>query len=139
MCIRDRGKVGTITPVAKLEPVQVAGVTVSSVSLHNEDFIKAKDLYLGDMVIVERSGDVIPYIVKSLPEYRKGTEIKIEFPSYCPIGAEQGKRVKLVREADQAFWICPDCQCGAQDLEKYIYLSLIHISYSVDPLVYIQL
>lgn len=115
------GKVGTITPVAKLEPVQVAGVTVSSVSLHNEDFIKAKDLYLGDMVIVERSGDVIPYIVKSLPEYRKGTEIKIEFPSYCPIGAEQGKRVKLVREADQAFWICPDCQCGAQDLEKYIY------------------
>ena len=115
------GKVGTITPVAKLEPVQVAGVTVSSVSLHNEDFIKAKDLYLGDMVIVERSGDVIPYIVKSLPEYRKGTEIKIEFPSYCPIGAEQGKKVKLVREADQAFWICPDCQCGAQDLEKYIY------------------
>ena len=115
------GKVGTITPVAKLEPVQVAGVTVSSVSLHNEDFIKAKDLYLGDMVIVERSGDVIPYIVKSLPEYRKGTEIKIECPSYCPIGAEQGKKVKLVREADQAFWICPDCQCGAQDLEKYIY------------------
>ncbi len=115
------GKVGTITPVAKLEPVQVAGVTVSSVSLHNEDFIKAKDLYLGDMVIVERSGDVIPYIVKSLPEYRKGTEVKIEFPSYCPIGAEQDQKVKLIREADQAFWICPDCKCGAQDLEKYIY------------------
>lgn len=115
------GKVGTITPVAKLEPVQVGGVTVSSVSLHNEDFIKAKDLYIGDMVIVERSGDVIPYIVKSLPEYRKGNEQKIEFPSHCPIGAEQGKKVKLIREADQAFWICPDCQCGAQDLEKYIF------------------
>ncbi|MEP7269157.1 MAG: NAD-dependent DNA ligase LigA [Saprospiraceae bacterium] len=115
------GKVGTITPVAKLEPVQVGGVTVSSVSLHNEDFIKAKDLYLGDMVIVERSGDVIPYIVKSLPEYRIGAEVKIEFPSHCPIGAEKGKHVKLIREADQAFWICPDCQCGAQDLEKYIF------------------
>jgi DNA ligase (NAD+) len=115
------GKVGTITPVAKLEPVQVGGVTVSSVSLHNEDFIKAKDLYIGDMVIVERSGDVIPYIVKSLPEYRKGHEQKIVFPSHCPIGAEQDKKVKLIREADQAFWICPDCQCGAQDLEKYIF------------------
>lgn len=115
------GKVGTITPVAKLEPVQIGGVTVASVSLHNEDFIKAKDLYLGDMVIVERSGDVIPYIVKSLPEYRTGKEKKIEFPAYCPIGAEHGKHVKLIREIDQAFWICPDCQCGAQDLEKYIF------------------
>lgn len=115
------GKIGTITPVAKLEPVQVAGVTVSSVSLHNEDFIKAKDLYMNDMVVVERSGDVIPYIVKSLPEYREKHAQKIEFPSHCPIGAESGKKVKLIRENDQAFWICPDCQCGAQDLEKYIF------------------
>jgi len=115
------GKIGTITPVAKLEPVQVGGVTVSSVSLHNEDFINAKDLYLGDMIIVERSGDVIPYIVKSLPEYRKGDEVKIVFPTYCPVGATHGKSVKLIREEDQAFWICPDCQCGAQDLEKYIF------------------
>ncbi|HNR07598.1 MAG TPA: NAD-dependent DNA ligase LigA [Saprospiraceae bacterium] len=113
------GKVGTITPVAKLEPVQVGGVTVSSVSLHNEDFINAKDLHIGDMVIVERSGDVIPYIVKALPEYRKGYEKKIKFPVYCPIGAEF--HVKLVREPGQAFWICPDCKCGAQNLEKYIF------------------
>ncbi len=115
------GKVGTITPVAKLEPVQVGGVTVSSVSLHNEDFINSKDLYLGDMIIVERAGDVIPYIVKSLPEYRKGNAQKIKFPTHCPLGAEQGKSVKLIRLEDQAFWICPDCQCGAQDLEKYIF------------------
>ncbi len=115
------GKIGTITPVAKLEPVQVGGVTVSSVSLHNEDFINAKDLYLGDMVIVERAGDVIPYIVKSLPEYRKGNEQKIEFPAHCPLGAAQHKSVQLVRENDHAFWICPNCLCGAQDLEKYIF------------------
>ena len=115
------GKIGTITPVAKLDPVQVGGVTVSSVSLHNEDFIIAKDLYLNDMVIVERSGDVIPYIVKSLPEYRNANAQKIEFPTHCPIGAVQNKKVKLIREADQAYWICPDCQCGAQDLEKYIF------------------
>jgi len=118
------GKIGTITPVAKLDPVQVGGVTVSSVSLHNEDFINAKDLHLGDMVIVERSGDVIPYIVKALPEYRKGDEIKIKFPVYCPVGAEF--HVPLVREEDQAFWICPDCKCGAQNLEKYIF----HVSKS---------
>lgn len=118
------GKIGTITPVAKLEPVQVGGVTVSSVSLHNEDFINAKDLHLGDMVIVERSGDVIPYIVKALTEYRKGDEIKIKFPVYCPVGAEY--HVPLVRAEDQAFWICPDCKCGAQNLEKYIF----HVSKS---------
>ncbi len=115
------GKVGTITPVAKLEPVQVGGVIVSSVSLHNEDFINAKDLHLGDTVVVERSGDVIPYIVKALTEYRNGNEKKIVFPRECPIGAQSGKHVKLTRQEDQAFWICPDCQCGAQDLEKYIF------------------
>ncbi|MDZ4706801.1 MAG: NAD-dependent DNA ligase LigA [Saprospiraceae bacterium] len=118
------GKIGTITPVAKLDPIQVGGVTVSSVSLHNEDFINAKDLHLGDMVIVERSGDVIPYIVKALPEYRSGEEVKIKFPVYCPVGIDY--HVPLVRAEDQAFWICPDCKCGSQDLEKYIF----HVSKS---------
>ncbi|RMH13498.1 MAG: DNA ligase (NAD(+)) LigA, partial [Gammaproteobacteria bacterium] len=60
------GKTGVITPVAKLEPVQLAGVTISSVSLHNEDFIRNKDIRLGDTVLVERAGDVIPYIVKPM-------------------------------------------------------------------------
>jgi len=68
------GKIGQVTPVAKLEPVALAGVTVSSVSLHNEDFIQSKDLHLGDTVLVERAGDVIPYIVKALPELRDGSE-----------------------------------------------------------------
>ena len=59
------GKIGSITPVAKVTPVHIAGVTVSSISLHNEEFIKSKDLRIGDQIIIERAGDVIPYIVKS--------------------------------------------------------------------------
>ena len=64
------GKVGAVTPVAKIEPTQLAGVTISSISMHNEDFIKGKDIRLGDHVLIERAGDVIPYIVKSLPDLR---------------------------------------------------------------------
>jgi len=78
------GKIGSITPVAKLDPVQLAGVTVSSVSLHNEDFITSRDLHLGDTVLVERAGDVIPYIVKAMDELRDGTETPIAFPKFCP-------------------------------------------------------
>ncbi len=114
------GKVGSITPVAKLEPVQLAGVTVSSVSLHNEDFIKIKDLRIGDTVLVERAGDVIPYIVKALDELRTGEETPIEFPKYCPVN-DTAEKVELVREEGEAAWRCPVCVCGAQDLQKMIF------------------
>ncbi len=119
------GKIGSITPVAKLEPVQLAGVTVSSVSLHNEDFITGKDLRLGDTVLVERAGDVIPYIVKAMDELRTGEEVPIEFPKHCPIN-ELGDPVELIREEGEAAWRCPDCVCGAQDLQKMIF----HVSKS---------
>ncbi|MEM9260452.1 MAG: NAD-dependent DNA ligase LigA, partial [Bacteroidota bacterium] len=78
------GKIGSITPVAKVAPVQLAGVTISSISLHNEDFIKEKDLRLGDTVLIERAGDVIPYIVKAMEDLRDGTEEPIVFPTVCP-------------------------------------------------------
>ena len=113
------GKIGSITPVAKLEPVQLAGVTVSSVSLHNEDFIRSKDLRLGDTVVVERAGDVIPYIVKPLSELRDGSEVPIEFPRFCPIN--NTVQVQLVREQGEAAWRCPACSCGAQDLQRLIF------------------
>ena len=113
------GKIGSITPVAKIEPVQLAGVTVSSVSLHNEDFINQKDLHIGDYVLVERAGDVIPYIVKALPELRDGTEEKVEFPKFCPINTKG--QVPLIREEDEAAWRCPSCSCGAQDLQRIIF------------------
>src|SRR6185295_13739973 len=79
------GRTGSITPVAKIQPVPIGGVTVSSVSLFNEDVIKEKDLKIGDHVLVERAGDVIPYIVKSMSELRTGSEKKISFLKNCPV------------------------------------------------------
>ena len=114
------GKVGSITPVAKIEPVHLAGVTVSSVSLHNEDFIRSKDLRLGDTVLVERAGDVIPYIVKAMDELRDGSEQPIEFPKFCPVN-DTDTPVALVREEGEAAWRCPTCVCGAQDLQRMIF------------------
>ena len=78
------GRTGSITPVAKIEPVHIGGVTVSSISLFNEDVIKEKDLRIGDTVLVERAGDVIPYIVKSMAELRNGNEKKISFSKKLP-------------------------------------------------------
>jgi DNA ligase (NAD+) len=74
------GRTGTITPVAKIQPVPIGGVTVSSISLFNEDVIRDKDLRIGDSVLVERAGDVIPYIVKPLTEVRNGSEKKNSLP-----------------------------------------------------------
>ena len=110
------GKVGAITPVAKLEPVALAGVTVSSVSLHNEDFIKGKDLRLGDTVLVERAGDVIPYIVKAMEDLRDGTEIVIDFPTNCPVC-----ETKLERPEKEAVWRCPNYKCEAQVVQRMIH------------------
>jgi DNA ligase (NAD+) len=114
------GKIGTITPVAKVEAVQLAGVTVSSISLHNEEFILSKDLHIGDMLLIERAGDVIPYVVKALPELRTGDEKKISFPRFCPINDKEDK-IELLKEEDEAAWRCPNCICGAQDLQKMIF------------------
>lgn len=114
------GKIGSITPVAKITPVQLAGVTVSSISLHNEDFITGKDLHLGDTVLVERAGDVIPYIVKAMAELRDGSEVKIEFPEQCPINTTETP-ISLIREEGEAAWRCPNCLCGAQDLQRMIF------------------
>ena len=114
------GKIGSITPVAKLEPVHIAGVTVSSVSLHNEEFITSKDLRIGDTVVVERAGDVIPYIVKSLADLRDGSEAPVEFPEFCPIN-DTDNEVALIKVETEAAWRCPNCVCGAQDLQKIIF------------------
>ncbi|HMG13945.1 MAG TPA: NAD-dependent DNA ligase LigA [Saprospiraceae bacterium] len=110
------GKIGAVTPVAKIEPVQLAGVTVSSISLHNEDFIVSRDIKIGDMVLVERAGDVIPYIVKSLTELRTGNEKTIEYPTNCP-----SCNTKLVRLEGEAAWRCPNDLCPAKVLQKLIF------------------
>jgi DNA ligase (NAD+) len=110
------GRTGSITPVAKIEPVPIGGVTVSSISLFNEDVIKEKDLKIGDQVLVERAGDVIPYIVKSLADARKGNEKKIQFPKNCPVCGS-----KLFKEEGEAVWRCINLECPAQVVERIIH------------------
>lgn len=110
------GRTGAVTPVAKIEPVQVGGVTVSSISIHNEDYIKDKDLKKGDTILIERSGDVIPQIVRSFPELRNGKEKKIEFPKRCPECNSE-----LYKPEDEAVWRCINLACPAQLVEGIIH------------------
>jgi DNA ligase (NAD+) len=110
------GRTGAVTPVAKLEPVAVGGVTVSSISIHNEDYIREKDLRIGDAVLIERAGDVIPQIVKSLPDARTGKEKKIVFPKTCPVCES-----KLFKEEEEAVWRCTNIECPAQVVERIIH------------------
>ncbi len=110
------GRTGSITPVAKIQPVHIGGVTVSSISLFNEDVIKEKDLKIGDTVLVERAGDVIPYIVKSMAELRTGVEKKISFPKTCPVCNS-----KLFKEEGEAAWRCNNIECPAQVVERIIH------------------
>lgn len=110
------GRTGAVTPVAKLEPVAVGGVTVSSISVHNEEYIREKDLRIGDAVLIERAGDVIPQIVKSLTELRNGTERPIVFPQHCPVCNS-----KLFKEEEEAVWRCTNIECPAQVVERIIH------------------
>lgn len=107
------GRTGAVTPVAKIQPVQVGGVTVGSISIHNEDYIKEKDLKLGDEILIERSGDVIPQIVKSLPEQRTGDEKIIVFPEHCPVCNDA-----LYKPDGEAVWRCININCKAQVVER---------------------
>ncbi|CAN5311233.1 NAD-dependent DNA ligase LigA [soil metagenome] len=110
------GRTGSITPVAKIQPVPIGGVTVGSVSLFNEDVIAEKDLMIGDTVLVERAGDVIPYIVKPLTELRTGKEEKIVFPKECPACGDT-----LVKPAGEAVTRCVNINCKAQVVERMIH------------------
>lgn len=110
------GRTGSVTPVAKIEPVPIGGVTVTSVSLFNEGIIEEKDLRIGDTVIVERAGDVIPYIVKPLAELRTGNETKIIFPTHCPVCGDE-----LVKPEGEAVWRCVNINCEAQVVERIIH------------------
>ena len=115
------GKTGAVTPVAKLEPVPLAGVIVQNVSLHNEEFIRAKDIRIGDQLLVERAGDVIPYIVKSLAELRTGSEREIHYPKNCPVCHSE-----LVKPEDEAIWRCENAECEAQVLARMIFHTSKH-------------
>jgi DNA ligase (NAD+) len=112
------GRTGSITPVAKIEPVPIGGVVVGSISLFNEEVIREKDLMIGDAVLVERAGDVIPYIVKPLADVRTGKEKKIKFPANCPACGDP-----LVRPEGEAAWRCVNINCPAQVVERIIHFA----------------
>lgn len=112
------GRTGSVTPVAKIDPVSVSGVTVTSISLFNEDVVKEKDLMIGDTVLVERAGDVIPYIVKSISELRTGKETKILFPENCPVCEDA-----LFKPEGEAVWRCINVNCKAQVVERIIHFA----------------
>lgn len=112
------GRTGSVTPVAKIQPVPIGGVTVASISLHNQEFIREKDIRIGDTLLVERAGDVIPYIVKSFPELRDGSEIEIAFPAACPVC-----NTALVKTEEEAVWRCPNENCDAQVVERMIHFT----------------
>lgn len=112
------GRTGSITPVAKIEPVPIGGVVVGSISLFNEEVIREKDLKIGDSVLVERAGDVIPYIVKSLSDSRTGKEKPIVFPTHCPACND-----RLVKPEAEAVWRCVNINCPAQVVERIIHFA----------------
>lgn len=110
------GRTGVITPMAILEPVKVAGSTISKTTLHNEDFVKEKGLKIGDRVIIQKAGDVIPEIVEAVASKRTGEEKDFEMPKVCPVcGAE------AVREEGEAAVRCTGIECPAK-----LYRNLVH-------------
>ena len=110
------GRTGAITPMAILNPVKVAGSTISKTTLHNEDFIKEKDIRVGDTIVVQKAGDVIPEILEVKKEKRKGTEVIFEMPKVCPVcGAP------VIREEGEAVSRCIGIECPAKLIRNIIH------------------
>jgi DNA ligase (NAD+) len=122
------GRTGAMTPVAILEPVQVTGITITRATLHNDDEIKRLGLKIGDSVIVGRAGDVIPEIVKVLPELRTGKERNFKMPEVCPACG-----TKLVKVEKEALLRCPNKNCFAQKRRNF-YHFVSRIAFNIDGL-----
>jgi DNA ligase (NAD+) len=112
------GRTGSVNPWALLEPVSIRGVTVSRATLHNEGDIHRKDLRIGDWVLVERAGEVIPQVVKPIVERRTGEEQVYYLPERCPICD-----TPLIKNEDEAMAYCPNLQCPARNLEGVIHFA----------------
>lgn len=110
------GRTGVITPMAILEPIKVAGSTISRTTLHNEDFIKQKDLKIGDVIVIQKAGDVIPEVVEVKKEKRTGQEKDFEMPNKCPVCGGQA-----VREEGEAAIRCIGIECPAK-----LFRNIVH-------------
>lgn len=110
------GRTGALTPLAFLEPVRIAGTTVSRATLHNLDYIVEKDIKIGDTVIIEKAGDIIPEVVEVVKDERTGKEISFKMPEVCP---ECGS--KVTREVGEAAFRCTGVSCPAQKLRHIIH------------------
>lgn len=112
------GRTGAITPMAILEPVKVAGSTISKTTLHNEDFIKEKDIRIGDTVVIQKAGDVIPEVVDVEKDKRTGTEKEFEMPKKCPVCGGT-----VVREEGEAVTRCIGIECPAKLLRGIVHFA----------------
>ena len=112
------GRTGAITPVAILEPVELAGSTISKATLHNEDFIKERDIRIGDRVIIQKAGDVIPEVTTVVKEKRTGQERVFEMPKVCPVCGS-----KAVREDGESAWYCIGIECSARKLQNLVHFA----------------
>jgi DNA ligase (NAD+) len=110
------GKTGALTPAASLEPVELAGVTVSNVSLHNEDEVKRKDVRIGDTVLIERAGDVIPYLIQVVTSKRPSGAKPFHMPHKCPACGAPAERPE-----GEAIWRCTNVACPAQLKERLFH------------------
>ncbi|GHV23217.1 hypothetical protein AGMMS49959_15620 [Planctomycetales bacterium] len=112
------GKFGTLTPVADLTPVWLSGSTIASATLHNFDYLRAKDLRVGDRVVVEKAGEIIPQVIKNLPEKRRGDEAVCPPPAVCP---RCGTDVR--KDAEKIAYYCPNGACPAQLRERLLHFA----------------
>ena len=110
------GRTGALTPVAVLEPVEIGGTTITRATLHNEDEIKRLGVRIGDTVIIERAGDVIPDVAKVLPELRTGREKEFHFPKTCP-----SCLFSLSKPLGEVVWRCPNTNCPARKRENFYH------------------
>lgn len=112
------GRTGTLTPVAHLRPAKVAGSTVARATLHNLDEVRRKDLRIGDHVILQKAGDVIPEVVRAIPERRSGSERIFEMPARCPVCA-----TPIVRDEGAVRHYCPNLSCPARVAQEYAHFA----------------
>jgi len=122
------GRTGAITPTAELEPVRLAGSVISRATLHNEDYIKEKDIRIGDMVLIKKAGDVIPEVVEVVAEARTGAEKTFEMPRQCPVC-----QADTIREPGEAVTRCTNISCPAQ-LKRALFHFVSRDAMNIDGL-----